>query len=385
MNTDNSKKRNLAFYITIVAVVAFFAALLVIYLLFKDELFPSPVTGSTSTGTEGTSATETVDTLPVSSATAEITKTEEPLPTTEDAPPTTEDAPVTETPPVTEIPPETQTPPETEIPPETQAPVTEEPVSIYTTVDDTYFEDAVFIGDSMVETFIRYANLKTSAFYYRGIMINNVTTKKFIKIVEEEELVDLPTALEKTPGFKKVYLVFGTNEHGWSYPKLFKGFYKKLIDMIIEHYPDAVIYVHSTFPVTTSAEKRTDAVYDNAISAEYRRQEMELCEEYKDKNVYYLDVASIYTGEDGYMMSEVSLDGVHPTREYTKLWLEYLKTHAIIPSVKEDAPTEPSEDTTDTTDGPDETGTSDEVEGTLEPAEGTAPEDIMSDQEKITH
>ena len=100
--------------------------------------------------------------------------------------------------------------------------------------------------------------------------------------------------------------------------------------MIIKHYPDAVIYVHSTFPVTPSAEKRTDAVYNNAISAEYRRQEMELCEEYKDKNVYYLDVASAIKNSSGALPSEASpKDGIQFGTATNQKWFDYLRTHTV--------------------------------------------------------
>jgi len=110
---------------------------------------------------------------------------------------------------------------------------------------------------------------------------------------------------------------------------IFKTSYKKLIELIRSYYPDAVIYVQSTLPVAPKAEKRTDAVYNNEAASIFRTYEMEICEELSGQKVYYLDVASIMTGEDGYLLDDVSLDGVHPSLKYTNLWYEFLKEHAI--------------------------------------------------------
>ena len=205
---------------------------------------------------------------------------------------------------------------------------------VYKKVDNVYFQDALFIGDSMIETFIRYANVKTNSYYYRGVMISNISTKRFIESDdsgnnEKKELLTLEEAFQKNPHFKKIYLMFGTNEQGWQYFDIFKTSYKKLIELIRSYYPDAVIYVQSTLPVAPKAEKRTDAVYNNEAASIFRTYEMEICEELSGQKVYYLDVASIMTGEDGYLLDDVSLDGVHPSLKYTNLWYEFLKEHAI--------------------------------------------------------
>ncbi|MEA4831523.1 MAG: GDSL-type esterase/lipase family protein [Oscillospiraceae bacterium] len=198
----------------------------------------------------------------------------------------------------------------------------------YMTVTDDYFKDAAFVGDSITDMFILYANIKTNAFFSRGIMVNNLFEKKFV--LDGDDKIALGEAFKKAPDIRKVYIMAGTNEQGWSYPALFKDYYKKAIMEIRKCLPDAIIYVQGTLPVTREAEKRTDAIYDNNIASDYRRQTIELCGELKGQNIYYLDIPSIFIAEDGYMSDGVSFDGVHPVKKYVEIWREYLKTHAVI-------------------------------------------------------
>ena len=356
MKKEN-KKPGKGLYISIIILTVFFIGLLCVYLLtngFSKPLFgegpaatseKTAVTGRTGaspvkSGDIGSGATHAA--TPPTGTSSHVTGT-----TSNTEPPTdirkttgqathgvteTADPPVTvsETtdPPVTVS--ETTDPPKTtgETGPVKTGEVTERPDEgvVYKTVDDSYFKDALFIGDSMIETFIRVADLDTTAYYYRGIMINSILTKEFIKI--DGKTYNLENALKINSSFKKVYLHFGTNEQGWGAPKVFITYYRRLLDLLIKYMPDAIIYVHGTFPVTKKAEE--SIYYDNSVAAFYREQTIELCKEYRGRNVYYVDVASLMIGDDGYMKAGISKDGVHPYDPNVKqIWLKYLREHAV--------------------------------------------------------
>ena len=76
---------------------------------------------------------------------------------------------------VVPVPAETEkVPPETDDPPEPFAPVPEGGP-----VEDTYFEDAAFLGDSRTEGFHLYSGLKAGAYYYSvGATVESVFSKK---------------------------------------------------------------------------------------------------------------------------------------------------------------------------------------------------------------
>ena len=190
-------------------------------------------------------------------------------------------------------------------------------------VDDSYFDDAVFIGNSRTEGFMLYAGL-TNATYLTavGLMVDTIFTQPYAKVGEEK--MTIIDAL-KTMDFSKVYIMLGLNELGWVYSSVYQEYYGRIIDTIREINPDAVIYIQSILPV--SAEKsEKDEVYNNPRIQEFNGLLRQLAEE---KEVYYLDVAEAVADETGCLPEGASFDGVHLMPEYCKKWRDYLKIHTI--------------------------------------------------------
>lgn len=197
----------------------------------------------------------------------------------------------------------------------------------YTTVDDSYFNDAVFIGDSRMQGFILYSGLSdVTAYTYIGLNVNTFFTQDFVPTSNGK--VSASEALQDNETFNKVYLMFGINELGWQYPEIFAEKYGVVIDSIRECNPDAVIYVESILPVSRDAERNSN-ILDSEKIRTYNSLLMELCEE---KGIYYLNVARIFTDDEGYLPDGAAVDGIHLNTDYIRMWLDYLKSHAVIPS-----------------------------------------------------
>ena len=47
----------------------------------------------------------------------------------------------------------------------------------------------------------------------------------------------------------------------------------------------------------------------------------------KEKGVHYLNLNEALADKDGNLFADASTDGIHPTKEYCLVWLDYLKTH----------------------------------------------------------
>ena len=186
------------------------------------------------------------------------------------------------------------------------------------------FDDTVaFIGDSRTQGFIMYNGLKKVQDYsYIGLMVDTAISKEFIKTNDGNKITILEDM--KNKDIKRVYIMLGINELGWSYPQVFKLKYGELIDEIRKIKPNCTIYVQSIIPVTESKDK-SDKIFNNKNVDEFNKLIQELSSE---KNVKYLDVQSVLVDEKGFLPEEASTDGIHIDIDYCKKWLDYLKNNS---------------------------------------------------------
>ncbi len=195
------------------------------------------------------------------------------------------------------------------------------PVPLSEPVDDSYFDDAVFIGDSRTEGLITNTGLSnTTAYTYKGLMVDTVFTKPVIR--RGENRVSVMDAL-KTTSFSKIYIMFGINENGWPYNDVFIHKYEEIIDAVREINPDAVIYVQEIMPVTNQVSA-THSYIRNGKIAEFNRLLRQMAQE---KQVYFIDTASAVAASDGSLPADAAFDGIHLKKDYCKKWLDYLKSH----------------------------------------------------------
>lgn len=195
------------------------------------------------------------------------------------------------------------------------------PVPLSEPVDNSYFDDAVFIGDSRTEGLITNTGLSnTTAYNYKGLMVDTVFTKPVIR--RGENRVSVMDAL-KTTSFSKIYIMFGINENGWPYNDVFIHKYEEIIDAVREINPDAVIYVQEIMPVTNQVSA-THSYIRNGKIAEFNRLLRQMAQE---KQVYFIDTASAVAASDGSLPADAAFDGIHLKKDYCKKWLDYLKSH----------------------------------------------------------
>lgn len=253
--------------------------------------------------------------------------------------PASESKPGTESKPVEESKPETESKPAAESKPETEskpAEVSEPAKSGFVLwspdsgfvpengrVDDSYFSDALFVGDSRMQGFVLYSGLSNVKSYTSvGLAVDTAYSKKFVQLDGKE--LTLAEALQQTaPNFGKIYLLFGMNELGWGTWSVFVSKYGGLIDLIQQANPNAVIYLESLIPLTAEKSAKSDWLNNDHVNS-FNKMIWQLA---ADKGVYYLNTAAGLAGEDGTLPGDASTDGVHLNKEACGKWLEYLKTH----------------------------------------------------------
>ncbi len=194
----------------------------------------------------------------------------------------------------------------------------------FVTVDDDYFEDACFIGDSRVQGLGLYSGLPATNYGVVSMTILGVFDKKAIPT--DAGKVTIPEALAMGPQYGKIYLKFGINEIGYGNDETFANYYYSFIDYIKAVQPDAIIYVMSILHVTESEERKSSVFTNEKIN---HRNEV-IKEVAENEHVIYLDVNEVFTDEYGRMPEEDSFDGIHVKADAINKWADYLKTHAIV-------------------------------------------------------
>ena len=195
----------------------------------------------------------------------------------------------------------------------------------FTTVDNDYFEDACYIGDSRVQGLGLYSGLPGTNYGITSMQIYRFFDKKVVETPLGK--VTLAEALAGDQKFGKIYLGFGLNELGWGNDGTFAEHYYNLIDYIKAVQPDAIIYVMGLLHVTEAEERKSSVFTNSAI--DHRNEEIRQIAE--DEHVYYLDLNEVFTDENGRLPAEDSFDGIHIKANAMYKWADYLKTHAIEP------------------------------------------------------
>ena len=202
-------------------------------------------------------------------------------------------------------------------------------------VEDTYFENTAFLGDSRTQGFQLYSGLKTGTYYTaEGATVESVFTKKVDTEAGKMPLLDAMAKQE----FDKIYVMLGVNELGWNGTEIYHNQYAKLIDRLREDHPDSLVVLQTLIPVSAKQEAKKSYVNNTRIAA-YNEVIRQLAEE---KQCPYVDVAAAMTDEQGCLRSDWTSDGVHLNTKGCKAWLEYLRTHPVgeIPESEPAAPEE---------------------------------------------
>ncbi|MCH5209769.1 MAG: DUF4358 domain-containing protein [Oscillospiraceae bacterium] len=184
-------------------------------------------------------------------------------------------------------------------------------------VEDDYFADAAFFGDSLTDGFSYYAEIPAQFFCKTSMSTHSVFTEG----IDGVPLID---ALLSHDEITKYYIMFGINETRYKTPELFVEDYKKIIDAIRAKNPESLIYIQSILPIEPKAEEtdvpkvKIDACNDALVK---------LAEE---TDCYYLNVNGYIAEEDGYLRDGAAPDGVHFGALENKKWEEYLHNHAVV-------------------------------------------------------
>ena len=189
-------------------------------------------------------------------------------------------------------------------------------------VEDSYFSNALFIGDSRTAGLKMYGKIGATFYASDGMNIYNLWSEAFCEVNGRK--VTLEEALS-TQEFEKVYIEIGINEMSWGTAEGFAAAYAQTVEKIKELQPKAVIFVQAIMRVTKDKSER-DAVYSNERINLRNEKLAELADR---KRVFYLDINEALCDEEGHLNSEYTYDEFHLYASKYVLWAEYLRAHGV--------------------------------------------------------
>ena len=202
-------------------------------------------------------------------------------------------------------------------------PEPEEPVSTFTTVDASYFDDALFLGDSHTGGFHDYAGLRNAAYFTKnGLTVADAAEKSFVELNGKK--VTLAEALELRQ-FGKIYILLGINEIGGGTAEGWAAQYRTLLDLVREKQPDAIIFLQSIFH--TTQKKSEESYFKNTTINERNAALARLAD---NRTVFYLDLNPVFDDESGALCTDYSGDGVHVRAPYYPRWRDYLFQFGVV-------------------------------------------------------
>ena len=194
-------------------------------------------------------------------------------------------------------------------------------------VTSKYFNDAVFIGDSISVGIKLYEVMQnTDVFASVGISLENIFTNKAVKL-EDGSKVTIFEALDDKP-YNKAYIMLGANSLMSSHEELIKQ-YGRVIDEVRNRVgDDCIVYIQSVLPVYEELFHQKYP-HNTVTNADIESFNVLLAKLSDQKNVHYLDVASVIKDENGSLPPKYTSDGLHIGSELYIKWFDYLKTHAV--------------------------------------------------------
>ena len=194
-------------------------------------------------------------------------------------------------------------------------------------VDLSFFDSAVFLGDSLTQGMQLYDTGLPNAHYcaYRGVGPNAVVNDTTCTRADGVEEIPLQALASYAP--KSVYILLGTNvlTRDTDYSS-FLNYYGLMLDRIRSVLPEADIYVQSITPVRpeVSAEARHSGMY----AERFIRVNNDLAALAVEKGCFFLDLWEVLADENGDLRAEYAQpDGYHLTPDGYAAWVSYLRTH----------------------------------------------------------
>lgn len=186
----------------------------------------------------------------------------------------------------------------------------------------SYFDDALFIGDSRTVGLSEYGNLgKADVFADSGMSVYKIFDTKIQ--VHSGKKTDLESLLKKK-NYGKIYIMLGINEMGYSYDKTMDK-YEDLVNKVHKMQPDALMYLEANLHVTKKKSK-ANRIYSNKKIDRMNQAIKKLA---NDTDIFYIDVNERFDDGKGNLDKKYTADDSHPLGKYYADWVDWILSEAV--------------------------------------------------------
>lgn len=197
----------------------------------------------------------------------------------------------------------------------------------YSIENDSYFNDAAFLGDSRTLGISDYAGLDAADFYCdSGMTIFKLLEPEGVTYQKTGDKEDLSQVLQQKK-YGKIYIMLGMNELGYGNTQMYFEKYREVVEQIKEWQPEAIIYIMANLHV--SREKNNAGTEFNNININDKNAAAARLANGTD--IFYLDANPLFTDEEGFLNAELTFDGVHLYAQHYDVWRQFLLEHAVEP------------------------------------------------------
>ncbi|MBQ1893023.1 MAG: hypothetical protein II155_02840 [Clostridia bacterium] len=193
---------------------------------------------------------------------------------------------------------------------------TTEPPDDPASADQSVFDDAAFIGNSVFEGFYRFGVITHGKFFTKvGLNVNSVYT-------DHTDTGTVPIIDEVGQGsYGKVIIQLGQNELAWPNTTAFIQKYSDLIDDIMLRQPGARVFIVALPPVTKAYN---DADQTGVNNENITRMNGLLKELAIRRGVVFIEVPEELYDEAGALPEDASSDGLHLNLKYDRIWADHI-------------------------------------------------------------
>ena len=193
----------------------------------------------------------------------------------------------------------------------------------FVTSDKSYFDDALFIGDSRTVGIKEYGDLGNITYFAtEGLNVYDLWKDTVsVKGMGSNYLEHLIKAKD----YKKIYIMIGINELGYDQGKTANK-YKETLDKLHALAPDAIIYVCSNLHVTATQSSKNET-FNNVNIDKFN----ETIKAFTDhETFFYLDVNELFNDGYGNLREDYTSDNVHILAKYYAEWAEWFCQKTIV-------------------------------------------------------
>lgn len=190
----------------------------------------------------------------------------------------------------------------------------------FTTVDESYFDDALFIGDSRTVGLRDYTDLSEHADFLceTSLTIHKVFKQEFKGKGMLEELL-------QANAYGKIYLMVGINELGTGTTEDFMAKYTEVVERLRELEPEAKIIIQANMHVAAGRDE-SDGIFNNANICARNNAIATLAD---NESIFYIDMNEAVCDADGCLSEEYTFDQIHLLGQYNELWKQFLMTRGV--------------------------------------------------------